>query len=528
MVTEQAHQGLCWRRMVSRRRWLWLLLLALATGAACPLLSRLMNANERPRLLQAIAIVDHGSIALDAVVARGIDPGIDVARGLDGRLLPNKPPGATLPAVVAYGALRLVAAAGGPTPTLFALTWSSRLLGAWLPTMLLAWSIARRLGGDDRARAAATLVIVSTPMLSYAHVLFGHSLAALSLWIGVLSIHDALHDDRAARARRHAVFGGFVAAFAVVVEYGAIVAAIPLAAMLWPALRDHRRATAWAAVAGAVVPMLALAGYHQLAFGSPWSTGYHRVVDEGFATIHGHGLLGFTWPHAAQLVEDLVSPWGGLLYWAPLVVFVPLAWRTPDQAGVPMRTMTWIFVAFLVLTLGLEQAGGWRVGPRYLVAALPMLAPALVVVLRRLRGREGALALLLGAAVFATACNALAANLFPHLVPDGNPLRDLLIPLVWRGMHPHGIVPFADVVGVLAALGALGFVLTASVPAGRRAAVGGASLVVAGIVAAVAWSLPSADDADATLTSIVAIWEPDGAREPKRVPLGEAITPPSR
>jgi hypothetical protein len=53
-------------------------------------------------------------------------------------------------------------------------------------------------------------------------------------------------------------------------------------------------------------------------FGGPLETGYHHVVDPGFAEIHEHGLLGLSRPTAHSLYEHLLSPWGGLVYWAPL------------------------------------------------------------------------------------------------------------------------------------------------------------------------------------------------------------------
>lgn len=506
------------RRSSGWRRWVWIGALAFACGASFPYLSRMMNANERPRLLQAIAIVDHGTFAIDAVVSKSLAAGPDVSRapGLgEAALVPNKPPGATVPAVLALGLVKL-----GGAPDLAGLTLWSRLLGAWLPTIVLAMFLVRRLGDDAYARAAASLVVLATPLAAYAHVLFGHSLAALCLCVGSTWMIDALEDDRAMLALR----GGLVAALAVTVEYGAVVAAIPLGVALVLAWRRGVRRSIGAAIGGAIVPIAALAAYQAHVFGSPWSTGYHTVTDPGFAQIHDRGLLGLDWPAFADVVEDLVSPHGGLLYWAPIVVFAPLAWRLelPARERRFVRLQLGIFVAMLVLVLGLAQAGGWRVGPRYLVAALPMLAPALAVVLRASHAREGLVVVLGGVAIASTLVNALAANLFPHLVPGGNPLRDQLVPLLQLGLGPYTVVGSsagAVWLPILAALAIVGVTLAQLVAPDRRARVCGAALVVAAGLLVPAWSVPPAEDAEQTLSTIVEIWEPGGQRSPRDVPL---------
>jgi hypothetical protein len=518
-----------------KARRLWLVVLAIACGLSFPFLSRMMNANERPRLLQAIAIVDHGTVAIDRVVARGIDPGIDVSRAPaehGAGLLPNKPPGATVPAVVAYVLLRAQAAVTGATPDLATLTLLARLLGAWLPTVLLAWSIARRSGDDATGRATATIVVLATPMAAYAHVLFGHALAALCLWQGTAWLLDA--SGESARPR-HAFVGGLVAALAVTVEYQAVFAAIPLGVVV---LREprHRRMRCAAAIAGALVPIAALAAYHQAAFGSPWATGYHQVVDRGFAEIHGRGLLGLTWPTIDGAIEDLVSPHGGLLYWAPVVAFVPFVRRelrdgSPAVARV-VTTHAAILATMIVVTLLLAQQGGWRVGPRYLVLALPAMAPALALLLRRWAAdarKQSHVAILAGVVVASTVTNALAANLFPTLVPTGNPLRDQLIPLLQLGLAPYsalggfvgappGSVWIAIGLPVLLVVHAMSRVVQAHREA-RRIVLAAAVVCVA--LAGAAWSVPPAPDAESTLASVVQIWEPapEGSRPPRRVDL---------
>src|SRR5204863_2607782 len=131
----------------------------------------------------------------------------------------------------------------------------------------------------------------------------------------------APREDRA--ALRHAVLGGACAGATVVLEYVAVFAALPIAVWLVGAARRGRTRTLVAALAGALVPITLLAIYQSHAFGSPWSTSYHHVVDPSSAELVSHGLLGLDVPQLDDVVEDLLSPWGGLLYFAPLVVLGP-------------------------------------------------------------------------------------------------------------------------------------------------------------------------------------------------------------
>ncbi|MEX1365427.1 MAG: hypothetical protein AB1Z98_20035, partial [Nannocystaceae bacterium] len=500
-----------------------------------PYFGRLMNANERPRLLQAMAWVDTAELAVDGPAARGIGAGVDVARSpVDGRLYPNKPPGATLPAVVAYAGLRSVAALGGPTPTLRGLTMLARVLGGLVPTLLLLLLLARRLrarGAGPTGDGAVLLLALATPLSSYAHLLFGHSLAACLLLAGMLWLLDGTDPAEASPTRswRRALGGGVLAASAITVEYLAVFAGIPLAVLLGLRWRQGTpRPVLVAAVAGALLSVAALAGYHAVVFGSPWATGYHHVVDAGFAQTHGRGLLGLGIPSASSLFEHLLSPWGGLLVWAPLValalVFSLVRWHALDLEE---RLASSTLLLLLLVTLGLAQTGGWRVGPRYLVLAMPLAGYGLVGLLRAAAGRAVVGALVLGVALESAVLNALAASLFPHLIPHGNPWADLLLPLAAEGRMGYALLPgvVARFTMLALPLGLLGWALwrvlaSSSGPRSRtRAAVFAAgSLLGVGLLVA-GLTPPEHPEADADLRAVRSIWEPEGPRPAPRTEL---------
>ncbi len=499
---------------LSPRTRVWILAaLAIILGASFPYLSRMMNANERPRVLQAMSWVDTGELAIDGPGARGIPPGIDIARSpVDGRLYPNKPPGATVLAAVGYGALRVAAAVRGHDPTLREVMWVVRLVGGLLPALALAWFMLRRFGSSA---PALVLLLVGTPIVSYARLLFGHVPAAALLCAGVIVVADALGDPE---RRRRAFFGGMLAASAVAFEYGAVFGGIPLAVLVIRAARDpNRRPVALAAVAGAALPIALLALYHDAVFGSPWTTPYHHVVDKAFAATHARGLLGLALPTANSLYEHLLSPWGGLLYWAPLCVLALGLAVARFKTLTPIARLTTVtFGVLLAFNLGLTQTGGWRVGPRYLVVAMPLLVVPLSELSRELVTRWWLGAALVGLSFWSALVNFVAGNLLPYPVPAGNPLADQLLPLWTEGYAPYSVL--SPIFGASGALSAVGVVTAVTLawallslrwPTARAmfiALAGGVVLAMLAFVAALA--IPPAPDAVQSLRAIAGIWEP--------------------
>ena len=63
------------------------LVLALAIGLNFPYFEQTRNANERPRLMQAMAWVDAGEWAIDGVATRGLEAGPDTSRSAVDRRL---------------------------------------------------------------------------------------------------------------------------------------------------------------------------------------------------------------------------------------------------------------------------------------------------------------------------------------------------------------------------------------------------------------------------------------------------------
>jgi hypothetical protein len=499
------------------QRALMLGLVAIVLGGSWPYFERMLDANERPRLLAGIALVEQGSVRIDGGNARGLALGPDVARADDGTLVPNKPPGATLVASVAWLLLEGRDALTGAGIDRRSYTLLARALGGLLPTLLLAFVLWRRERADgvgtEQVDFAVIAWLLATPAWAYSKLLFGHSLAAALLGGGLLALTP--RDRELGHAR--AALAGLLCASAIVVEYTAVFAGPAIA--IWLIVRERKRWTVIAAaIAGAVPPIVGLAIYHHAVFGSPWTTGYHRAAHQEFAAIHDRGLLGLQWPSLDSAWEHLLSPWGGAFVWCPLALLGLLAgaWAARRASDPDARARHALFAAvglsMFVVLLGLEQGGGWRVGPRYFVLALPLAVPGLIVLTRELgsRGQRRGLgfALVLGLFGSSLVSQFLAANWFPHLIPHGNPLGDLLWPLALAGMRVHGLPAWVIAIATVMLVGVVLVRLGRASEHGRGPWIGGLAIALV-ILAAQSFGPISEPDAEVELAAIRAIAEPD-------------------
>lgn len=531
------------RNRLSRRgSWLVLAWLALVLGLVFPYFEATRNANERPRLLQGMAIVDEDAWAIDGPAARGLEPGPDVSKSeADGRLYPNKPPGTSLVAAAGYRVARALETEDEPL-TLRTYTWWARLLGGVLPTVLLCAWLLRRYAptfGLPVAAAAVTLYALGTPAASYAHLLYGHPLAALLVAVGTGLLLDA---DAARAAPVRAALGGALAGSAVAVEYGAVFAGLPLAVLLLArAGRPGGVTVLGAGLGGALVPIGLLAAYHRAVFGSPWSTGYHHVTNAEFAAKHGEGLLGLGLPRWEAFHTHMLSADGGLVWWAPTLVLALYGLLQLALASGPLRDEARVHLGlvllYVVVVSSLSFEGGWRVGPRYLAVILPSLVIGWAHALEQLRTQALGMVVVVVLSTYAVAINALAANLWPHLdlANVHQPVAEVLLPL-WDGdREPYGLlgaVPERSVLALVVVGSVLGLwvLLLVMAEARIRMALAIVSGGVAGLLLVQATRMIEPHPRGArNLEYIERIWEPTERGEGRSIALPKAVgRPPGR
>jgi hypothetical protein len=250
---------------------------------------------------------------------------------------------------------------------------------------------------DARRAVLVTLTFgLATPAFAYGTAFYAHQPCAALLLIAfaVVVLLPAGFRPRG-RDRLAPLLVGASLGLAVMCEYPAAVPAALITA--WASWRRGGKFGAWIA-AGGMPFALALAAYHQAAFGHPLSTGYDHVYlerfAEGMAINYGIGA-----PDPSVLLQLLFGSYRGLFYISPILLLA--AWGLFLHAaarGARVRSFSPLAPGDLLLVLLLVAYylllnsgyymwdGGASLGPRHAIPMLGFLAlglaPALLAVPR--------------------------------------------------------------------------------------------------------------------------------------------------
>jgi hypothetical protein len=362
--------------------------------------------NQNARFDLVRAIVERGTLAIDAYEE---NTGDKAER--DGHLYSDKAPGVSLMAVPLYAALNAVAGHLRETDRFQA--WASYLCTLWavsLPSavaVVMLYLLGGCLGASPPVAAAVALAYaLGTLAFPYSTLLYGHQAAAAFAFIAFVLLARARHSG-SPPGRGRLVAAGFALGWAVVIEYPAALslAVIGVYALWW--VRPRPR-LGWMAL-GALVALAVLFVYQALAFGGPFTLPYGFSVQQ---PRHRGFFMGLGIPSGRTLYYILIDEYRGLFYGSPwLLLAVPGAWLLLSDRR--FRAEGGVCVAVALLYLGLNASlsdwhGGWGMGPRHLVAALPFLAVAVAGV--------GAAALRVTAAVRTAGALAIVYSMFLMLV----------------------------------------------------------------------------------------------------------------
>jgi hypothetical protein len=340
--------------------------------------------NQNVRFDLVRSIVEQGTARIDAYHRNTGDLS---CRGPAGRCLkPNpgrgdhayadKAPGASWLAVPVHA---IVHASGGERPGrryLDTAAYASTVWAVALPSALavaLLYGLLGALGLSAGASAAFALAYgLGTLAFPYATLLYGHQLTAALLLMGLAALVRARHNGTTPGPGLLVGAGALLGA-AVVVEYPAALAVAPICVYAALFVRPLPR-LGWL-VLGMAGPGAALAAYHALVFGSPlalpydFSTQPHR--SQGF-------FMGLGVPQGEALGHILFSDYRGLFYSAPwLLLAVPGGVLLARRPGLRAEAAVCAVIALLFVWLNaslVDWQGGWAMGPRYLIPALPFLA----------------------------------------------------------------------------------------------------------------------------------------------------------
>ena len=413
----------------------WLLAIAVAYLYVFPYFPKIRSANELPRVYLVQAIANEHRFEIDTGVKRwGSTADVSPSHG---HQYSNKAPGSSMLAAPAYLAVRTVAG----EPSLAMTLWIARVIAGVIPMLIflgLLWGFLERFAPDPAVRRLVLVAYgLGSMAMTFSILFFSHQLAACciaSAWILALDVADRKRGLLAMTA------AGALAGAAVLADYQAVFAAVPVAVHViwklraWPK-RELARAVA-IAVAGAAVPIGILLAYHAACFGSPWRTGYD--ASETFAHYHQQGFLGITKLRWEAFWGSMVRPDNGLFFLAPwLALAFPGAYVLGKQRE--YRAYVWVGLSIVVIYVLFVSSinfwrGGWSVGPRYITAMLPFMLPMIAALFTRLDKPlvRGAVA---GTVVVGVVIYALSSATFPYW-PESmqHPLFDTTFHLLVDGL----------------------------------------------------------------------------------------------
>jgi hypothetical protein len=395
----------------SRRRFGVLALVAFALASAYVVQGSGNNQNSHYALIRALA---DGEATIDAYRAETED-----VAWLDGHYYSVRAPGVALAGLAPYLVLERLGAADLPT------VWALGVWCALLPALVLLVLVARM--GDAFAPgygiAAAGILGLATLLLPFSMLLFAHALSATLAFAAFF----VLWRERGARSRGRVALAGLLAGLAVTVEYPTGLVALLLAVYALGTRDRVRRLAAYAG--GLAAGLVPLAAYNLFAFGSVTHISYRNAVLVGGATGHdvlGANDAGFFGVEAPSLRVALE------LFWSPLGLLVVTPVVAAGVAGVALLArerraeallIGGVAVACLVYNAGyVVPFGGATPGPRFLVPALPFLAAASAVAVRRAPGTclaLGSVSLVLIGLITATGASEAADGLWDERVRSG-------------------------------------------------------------------------------------------------------------
>ena len=413
------------------------------------------NPNELSRIEAVVSFVETGTFSIDGVIGR-LGNQEDKATA-DGRLYSNKAPGLILAMIPAYAALRLFfPPPGSGTAAIF---MAVRLATVTLASLLALARLGRRLADTREHAETAPLVLFAvafgTPFLFYARSLFSHAWSASLLFLAWDSLRRAESMGRGRGGDFRYVLCGLLAGWAAISEYTTAPVAVLLAAR---AGVGGRRAWSFV-VLGAFGPLLLLAAYNAVCFGSPFTLSSAREATAQYRTQAERGLFGIGGPSPWTAAMLLFHPARGIWLFSPFLLWglpgVVRWWRSCRARADCVFVVAAVAALFVPVAGYAHWEGGFSLGVRYLVPALLFAALPLQHALASAWSRG----LFLAAAVFSAANHFLIASGYPH-VPSTIPwpaanLAAWMIVRGWAAPNLGIVLGLAPAVSLLAPLAAM-------------------------------------------------------------------------
>jgi len=245
----------------------------------------------------------------------------------------------------------------------------------------LIFLILARLGISNRASMmAAFMVALATPVFSYSSWLFSEPLTVALLLSTVAVLFTG--SGRTSISSPHAILAGLILGIALWVRPTHLIAVpVILAAIL---IRDGERGLRPVKAIVAIVALFGVAYLirNQIYFGNFFDFGYPEASDGG------KNMNSFDTPFLTGLYGFLLSPGKSIFLFAPpILLAIPGIWklaRLDRGLAVVAGLMPIVYLCFY--SSYTQWEGGFCVGPRYLIPAIPLLCLGLGPMLEDSRG----------------------------------------------------------------------------------------------------------------------------------------------
>lgn len=355
----------------------------------------------------------------------------------NGRFYPNKPPGTVLAAVPGYFVIYGVERALGIDPD----DWWALTVNAYLTT-LFSVSLLAAIGGVTFYRislwlfpaaaawthTASTLTFgLGTMVLPFATMLFDHvevaTLSLVTFWLLLLEKDGGFASFPPAAV---CLVAGIVSGLTVILNYSSLIFLVLF--VLYAAWVAGTWQKIIFFLAGATFPILFLAWYHQVCFGSVLATA--NAYQSELFRKEGMVLFGmFGVPRWEVMAKLLFASYRGLLITSPVLGLVCVGlWSmwVRKERHLEAALFAAIFVGFLLMNASFNQGDfGWSIGPRYIIPTLPFISLPLTLVFEKLPRTT------LAVAGVSAAMMLLVTVVDPQPVPGfQNPLMDYILPLL--------------------------------------------------------------------------------------------------
>ena len=372
---------------------------------------RWADPNQNSRLDMVVAVVDDGTFAIDKYVSNTVD-----YAKYNGHYYSDKPPGTAFIGIPIYAGLKVlfqtpvldrVVQKLADTPA-FQATLRAEGSGIYkekvrfaiaqvvltffiavIPSLILAVLLFRLCVSFKLPPLVAFFTAAAYSLLSpafpYANALYGHQLSSALLVGSFFLIYRA----REISVRRLLLVGALLA-YAVITEYPTVLIAgvISIYALVRLIQKGQGLKISWLALT-ALLGLSVILIYNTVVFGGPLSLGYE--YSENWTTQHQTGFMSLTLPHLQAVWGITFGVFRGLFVLSPLVLWAfpgfVFWFQQKEYRPEFLVSLASVVLMFLFNSSSSMWWGGYSVGPRYLLAAMPFLFLGVGFCLERLSNR---------------------------------------------------------------------------------------------------------------------------------------------